>query len=558
MQQSQLKLFKKSKFLHGEPILKLAFRCFGSYDIVVKQMKSGAELELKAPTNVYDSDYEDAQNWTCCNSIPKLFERYRRPGVRYNIDDMIKFLMHAANLIEQSKQPLPNKYKSHILSLVDSIKQDLKHSRMEYPLIGSLAYSLRIINFTKNDLDVWLLMGDYVASDRIRKSANEIKKATIGLTDLKHNTHDDSYTDSVFRVLEDEFGGTLSLQLSAQTYNLILKSFIANRSETTKIFALLEPRVLKSCEFEKDCNSRINPTTLLEIAENYALTGHGSHNFYQKLLDLIMLQQFPDERGQLNIFSKGNTIASLALILSQGSALHPTLNTSQHIAKLFQLFDSEDVYFSLSDLIKAYLHGVAIYPEDQASSRLWSLLTKKIFLVERTDRLSEVIQFYDLLRASEEDNDDVDDNNNNNIAILSSRNHNSITDQLQKICSASLQNSDPQQLLSFLPELEDRRLLTDFQKFLQKVPPFVEENVRVYDFENMCFLYYFIKKHQDLVVGGDAEPNTGMLEHNLGVLKEWIKIHYASTPRHKIPISSNFYKVLEVVDINEFFLRADI
>ena len=46
-------------------------------------------------------------------------------------------------------------------------------------------------------------------------------------------------------------------------------------------------------------------------------------------------------------------------------------------------------------------------------------------------------------------------------------------------------------------------------------------------------------------------------KENLEILKDYILLYYRSIPRGKLEITSNFYKVLEVVDINKFYEKGE-
>jgi hypothetical protein len=85
-------------------------------------------------------------------------------------------------------------------------------------------------------------------------------------------------------------------------------------------------------------------------------------------------------------------------------------------------------------------------------------------------------------------------------------------------------------------------------KFRGIFPEVIIKNIHDYDFEKMCYIYYVYAKEKLL--------DTPQLKQNLFILKDYILLWYASIPRQKLAITSNFYKILEHVDINEFYIRG--
>lgn len=64
----------------------------------------------------------------------------------------------------------------------------------------------------------------------------------------------------------------------------------------------------------------------------------------------------------------------------------------------------------------------------------------------------------------------------------------------------------------------------------------------------MCNFYHVFAKENMI---DDSE-----LRYNLLILKDYILLWYGSIPRGKIPINSYFYKILEYVNINDFYMRG--
>ena len=480
---------------------------------------------LETRMGYYESDLEDPEGWLNYNDITQLFQRYIRvTGKKYLISDTIKFLMRVVELLQSSNATeFPRKYRTNLQAIVTSIPVRLRNSDQEYPLIGSYTYC---VWFLKNEIqgEHWLTLADHIASERLRKSPNEIRKATIGLTNLSSVINDKELVKTVFGVLQKELE-MIQKGFSASDYELILKSFAGNGFFPSSLFTIFEKQILQSL------SRAWNLDLAIEIAQHYAVTSHGSREFYQTIFELIeddLKSKMPESS---DILHSGKMLASLVLIINLSFVLHPELETSNLRRLVSQLCTDPKVKYSVLDLVKLGIHGNLVFEED----KLNELIESRIFGVEGEHILQDMLEYIDLLQR-----EDIDPN------IFEK-----IMKQVETLCLKALRESEAAYLLEFLAQIEERRILWYLEGFIKALPAYVVLHIRHYDFEKMCFLYYFFRKHEDLL---DMSPESET-KMNLGILKEYIKLHYASIPRHRIPIESNFYKVLEVVDINEFFMQ---
>jgi hypothetical protein len=112
-----------------------------------------------------------------------------------------------------------------------------------------------------------------------------------------------------------------------------------------------------------------------------------------------------------------------------------------------------------------------------------------------------------------------------------------------------IENFDPKECLHLLEFFNEYNLVEDFPWFWNEFPRYIVKFIYSYDFEDMCMLYYTYAKLGEL----KAESR---LKTDLDTLRDYILLWMASLQRRSLPVTSNYYKVLEVVDITDFYMKV--
>lgn len=100
----------------------------------------------------------------------------------------------------------------------------------------------------------------------------------------------------------------------------------------------------------------------------------------------------------------------------------------------------------------------------------------------------------------------------------------------------------------FTMMISDEMLFPHFLHFLAGLPIYVNKNITAYSFDEMCFFCLVCHINSHLL----TESNTVSYYGSLNLLKEHIR--QASLCRgFKIDMNSNFHKLLQVIDMAEFF-----
>jgi hypothetical protein len=112
-----------------------------------------------------------------------------------------------------------------------------------------------------------------------------------------------------------------------------------------------------------------------------------------------------------------------------------------------------------------------------------------------------------------------------------------------------IEEYDPKECLILLDFINNYNLVEDFPWFWANFPKYIVKSIYSFEFEEMCLLYYIYAKH-------GALKEQSEMKGDLDVLRDYILLWMASQQRRRsLQIGSNYYKVLEVVDINDFYMK---
>ncbi|KAL4466347.1 hypothetical protein ABPG72_020196 [Tetrahymena utriculariae] len=107
-------------------------------------------------------------------------------------------------------------------------------------------------------------------------------------------------------------------------------------------------------------------------------------------------------------------------------------------------------------------------------------------------------------------------------------------------------------VIQFIQFCEEYKVMHNFVDLYNYFPYYVANNIFFYSWEEMCFLYYHFIKDRILF----QESQILEINGRLNVIKQYIKLEYFSYNNRKntqMSPESNFFKVLSVVDLNDFY-----
>src|SRR5690606_4352745 len=104
-----------------------------------------------------------------------------------------------------------------------------------------------------------------------------------------------------------------------------------------------------------------------------------------------------------------------------------------------------------------------------------------------------------------------------------------------------------EELIETLKSLDGSDISYYLNDFYASVTKYMADHIHDFEAEDWCLVYYLVYKY--LLKDNDVDDLIGFAN----VLKQDIKIHFTSNTRRPIPLNSNFYKILSVVELETFY-----
>jgi len=481
-----------------------------------------------------------AYNLSSQEDIKSIVEKYKRYRTKLTLNEEIVFLDTLANAVTNSNAQFNFVQNPSIDSLLTKIKSRLRNSEEDYPLVGSLLYSMGSLKFYK-DPEIWMISTDYIIDQRMNASFDELIQAFKGSLDLQKLT-DQNLSENFFVSLEE----LVTREYAKAIFPLKdLEKVCKDYSKTNRMnFDFIETLHQSFTEHllnelgESSSSSSSNFHHLIKIGYYFAKWGFVNSETLSHLQNLVESQIIKEElntNGDASNFYP-ETFSYMTYNLGLASM---TSNVTVNI-KILQfmrdyLLTTENRGFQLRHLehLHNYLPELGI-----TEPAILKKLREDVFDIDQSRTRLQDIQNYIETRVSKELDNDFQ---------LFPKDTLTYFDQ---ICRTRINDYKPADLYDFFVFIENSDIRHNFKQLWEGLPDYIIKNIAAFDFEMMCYLYYIYVKHGGL-------NTTGKFKENLEVLKDYILLYYRSIPRGKLEITSNFYKVLEVVDINKFYEKGD-
>ncbi len=481
-----------------------------------------------------------AYNLSSQEDIKSIVEKYKKYRTKLSLNEEIVFLDTLANAVALSNTQFNFVQNPSIDSLLTKVKTKLRNSEEDYPLVGSLLYSMGSLKFYK-DPELWLISTDYIIDQRMNASFDELVQAFKGSLDLQKLT-DENLSENFFVSLEElitrEYAKTIfplkDLEKVCQDY---AKTSRMNFDFIEVLHQSFTEHLLNELSSAGENSASANFHHLIKIGYYFAKWGFinsESLSHFQNLVESQIIkqelnqdvsQQFHPESFSYMTYNLGlasmtsNVTINLRILQFMNDYLLTTENRG------FQLQHLEHLHNYLPEL------GIT-EPE------ILQKLRQDVFDIDHSRTGLYDIQNYIETRVSKELENDFQ------LFPKDALYH------FDKICSTRINDYKPADLYDFFVFIENSDIRHNFKELWQHLPDYIIRNIAAFDFEMMCYLYYIYVKHGGL-------NTTGKFKENLEILKDYILLYYRSIPRGKLEITSNFYKVLEVVDINKFYEKGE-
>lgn len=465
-----------------------------------------------------------------------ILEKYKRLKMNLSLNENIVFLNSISEIIILKENVFNITYSPVIDSLLMNIKLKLKKSEEEFPLIGTLIHTLSRLKLYK-DTEIWLFLSDYTIDNRLNGSLEELIEAFKGCADIPKVT-DKTTFNTTLSSLEDLFiKNYLLSMISLKDLVEVCDCYSHSNNLNYNFLEILHNNFSKHL-IDKLSAPNTNITeesqNIIKIAYYFAHWSFINTGTYMHLQDIVI--NILGKEFNSNKLGSFNPETFAFLIYSLGVAtITGKISIKKEIIDFAKRYIfKEDINFSLRQL--SYLH--TYLPEIGLDKKEYSLLKEKTIFIETYLENLDDIQMYLTVIADKEFNQDFTKIPKKNFSYL------------DNICVENLSTLKPQKVYQFLIFIVSNKIKGDFEELWMKLPEYIVQNINSFDFEQMCYLYYIYVVNEGLIKGGK-------FKQNLDILKDYILLHYRSIPRGKLDINSNFYKVLEVVDINQFYMPGE-
>ena len=469
-----------------------------------------------------------------------IMQKYKKHRYKLTLNEEIVFLktFSEANIFKEVVFDI-NRFPV-MASLLFNIKTKLKNASEEYPLIGSLQNALDKLKLYK-DSELWLISSDYILDGRMNASFEELLETLQSFSNIL-KVADKNYISGFFLVLEH----LIINQYASKTIPLKDLVNICNK------YAEIERH---NCQFMDILHSSFSEhlSTNLKIfnvqqKENFKDLIKLSYNFaHWKIIDLdtvLALQDIVEyligEETENQFKNTTLTPEILALVIcSLGVAKIVKNIPIKHriIDLLKKRIANNSVNYRLADLANIHKY-LSVLDPDGYMEFVGNILHKKATELDSSQMNLIDVQNYINTRVLT----DFDE--------LFSKFPEDILFLLDKICTEKLESFLPSEVYNFFVFMESTGLKSSFPNFFARLPGYIVQKIAAFDFEQMCYLYYIYMRD-------GKEYNTIFFKENTDILKDYILMYYSSIPRGKLDINSYFYKILEVVDINKFYMKGE-
>lgn len=427
------------------------------------------------------------------------------------------------------------------------LEEEKEEYEDEVPLIGTLLLTLRSLHCFPSERSFWVSLWDKVLIEGIDKEADEILKGIRGLDRMEERETMEEWERNVYREvfgkMEEWLGG--HLRLRKYSWNDLIKIceiVVENKRDNSELFSEIEFQIMKCVAEERE--ERIAARDMIEFSYYFAKGGIYAEKIFdatlQCLIEKMRLEgkQNPDYPS---ISFEAEEMEKLMFYLNFNKEKDPFFNLDEHLCEwlFFNYFNESSVY-DISGLLSLH-KGINLLniSDERNEQNLIIFLENKLLQAQnnKTKALNlSSIEHYLKIRARNEFK-----GNCKNFKTL-------IFHFFDSLCELNYEKFEPESVYQFLKMIEGEGIITNFPKFFKIMPNFVEKYVSYYDFDELCYFYLIFLNFGGTIVNEDS----AQFHNEVNNIKEFIK--FVSLRRgFKIDLNSNFHKLMNVVDLAEFF-----
>ncbi|KAL4430270.1 hypothetical protein ABPG74_014829 [Tetrahymena malaccensis] len=465
-------------------------------------------------------DFNDRFGVLNMQSKEKLLDLFNSRRQKLTLNEQIKIMLRISEL-DKGKS-----YKS--IYGIDSVIQKIQHriQKLDFEediYLGCLTESLQNLGYYQNQ-EIWILLCDSILHDRFEIQGTQVYKILKGVSFIKAEVNEEYKIELIKKTLI-KLRDIMSIVILDQQYqykleqlddiaNIYLKENMLNEQFIRLIdfgfYKIINIMKDKTSFSEQDLTHIININFIFSINSYYSETVNSflQNLDFQKLFDQNLIKMM-----------------AIAIFLKSQNQL--SLNLDNLIENKLYNYDFNSLSLSELNILLQSLDQLEIQNTRQIIETIDELILDCSYEKSQQFTLSDLKGTL-IIRQYKEDK-------LNRFATIASQSFIQVDD-----------------IIDFLEYINQQNIEHLFKGLYNVLPEFLAKNCNFYNWEQQCLLYYFMRKDQHLM--DDFHYQNGFLN----VLKEYIKLYYAqrsSTQKYvqPLPLSSNFYKILSVIDLAELF-----
>ena len=501
-----------------------------------------AELELNSEgklTATSDGrriiDLDDKFGLASVKDPHKIASLLKQADYKYPLNDFIYFLRRLVQINDERNPKLNVHNFPEITTIARKVKEMLKgDDAQKYPIIGSYAWCFWKLGYT-GDTELWRILGDCVADDKFYPNLKEVTFAMEGLTVLREITNQE-YIDKVYEKLERNCLLTI-WEVNMTYYKRIAESMVQVNRFTPQVFERLEMHVMNNMSMDYELR------TMLDILFAFAVSGNGSAKFYNAMQFVIYKGHMFNRHASFYMLWKdtprhGAFIAKLINTFSIVRDRLPEMKLEPDFNSMIRkLVTNDRANYNLESLVTVMEHIEAFEFED--IKEIGEHLDLQLFLVNENMNADDMIRYLDVKTRRDYGGD-------------YSKLPDDVVQFFDDYMVKNLDSQSPEKIYYYLAESEVRGLLKGKEQLVAKIMIDVKKRVQQYNFEKICYMYWFATTYGSMIEGKKEE-----LKPALSMFKDYIKL-YRGMDRDRMQIGSNYYKMLDVINETDLSVKDGI
>lgn len=448
-----------------------------------------------------------------------LLSKFRNQKNMFSINELIAIFSAIVTQLEIEKKTFEIHDQVKFDELLKKIMQTLLNQQEESPIIGSLILSLR--NFKDINGNELLSLLDYFYNERFHMCYQEILNLMKGSELISQILGETILKQTLAKAEEIYLNEFSDFLMSLNDLEIILSIYSKHGIDSQRFLSYAE----KIIELKLESNSiDLNLSLIIDCLYFFSRI--------QRLTITIMnyLYKILNQESEYLKLSNSKTLVRLIYVLENNK------NSFENLKEDFRLFikrtilNLQDCSFEELEILVSCLNPIDFYIEEAITHEKF----KELILKKEQIQNNELVPIYSYIKTRiffEKD-----------LAVEEYI-------KLDELISKNLACFNAKDSYQFFKFFTEGNLVSKLTITFEKFPSYIVSNIQAYNFEEMCYFYFIFGKYGYL-------KSSGNIKENLDILRDYILLWYSSIPRGKLEITSNYYKVLEVVDINDFYMKG--